>query len=429
MTLSAAYALVPQLYYRQRYLEAEQTALVQIATWASQFTPNIALKSPRGLLLEISASLKLFGGIESILESIKRGITEMGFTAASACAPTAMAAWFLINAGKEKVVTKTTEIETEISSLPVTVLDGDEQTFETLAAIGAKTLADVLRLPREGLAKRFGPQLLNQLDQALAKKVEVHSFYTAPPSFESEVELAVPVMSAEVLLFAIKRLLKQFVGYLAAGYAGMQRFQFMLLHEDSPATVLEIGFSTPAREFDRLFVVVRERLSSMTLAAPVYRVRLQAKEILTLVEETRHLFSDRTSDAGEWHKFLERLRARLGSEAVYGLQPRAEHRPELAWEKKSPGDRSNKDVFYPNPMRPLWLLPQPQPLKEEATRLYYQNQPLSLIAGPERIESGWWDGADVKRDYFIARTPHEALLWIYRDRQWPGAWYLHGIFG
>jgi protein ImuB len=60
---------------------------------------------------------------------------------------------------------------------------------------------------------------------------------------------------------------------------------------------------------------------------------------------------------------------------------------------------------------------------------HYHDGPLSLIAGPERIESGWWDEADVKRDYFIAQTADLATLWVYRDRRQPGRWFLHGIFG
>ena len=62
---------------------------------------------------------------------------------------------------------------------------------------------------------------------------------------------------------------------------------------------------------------------------------------------------------------------------------------------------------------------------------HYQGA-LSLLAGPERIESGWWDGKDAKRDYFVAQNPEQSLLWIFRDRpaqSAAGSWYLHGIFG
>ena len=93
-----------------------------------------------------------------------------------------------------------------------------------------------------------------------------------------------------------------------------------------------------------------------------------------------------------------------------------------------PGDDIALKVPRQFSARPLWLLASPQPLKEVAAVPHYDG-PLSLLTGPERIESGWWDDRDVTRDYFVARNPAHSLLWVYRERNAPAAWYLHGIFG
>ena len=84
--------------------------------------------------------------------------------------------------------------------------------------------------------------------------------------------------------------------------------------------------------------------------------------------------------------------------------------------------------------RPVWLLPQPLALPEQQSRPLLDGRPLQLLAGPERIESGWWDGAHAARDYFIAQAHDGALVWVYRARlplaEPPGqGWYLHGRFG
>ena len=63
----------------------------------------------------------------------------------------------------------------------------------------------------------------------------------------------------------------------------------------------------------------------------------------------------------------------------------------------------------------------------ERTRV--PQRPLQLVQGPERIESGWWDGLDVRRDYFIAESTCHARYWIYRELPQARAWYLHGLFG
>jgi protein ImuB len=426
MSLSSACALAPDLNYRARDLKAEAAALEQIAAWAGQFTPSVSLQPPSGLLLEIEGSLRLLGGIRKILESIRRGAADMGYTLTLACAPTVAAAWLLARAGSETIVTGKRAIEAAIAPLPVAALDCSARTLETLAAIGARSIGDLLQLPRDGLARRCGQRLLVEIDRALGTLPEAREFYSPPPRFEATLELGTVAANAETLLFAATRLLTQLTGYLAARCGGVQRFNLVLMHEDHADTLLEIGLVTPTREAGRLIPLVRERLSAHALAAPVHQIRLQADDILALADDSGHLFPDHTNTAGDWEKLIERLRARLGADAVQGLSPRSEHRPECAWQAAPPGAQAAPAA---HPPRPLWLLQQPRALREVASKPYYHNGPLALIAGPERIESGWWDGNDVKRDYFVAQTPDRSTLWIYRERRQPGGWYLHGIFG
>ena len=81
------------------------------------------------------------------------------------------------------------------------------------------------------------------------------------------------------------------------------------------------------------------------------------------------------------------------------------------------------------PARPLWLLTTPRPLRETGTAPSDQDgAPLSLLAGPERIEAGWWDGQYVARDYFVARNAAQSLLWVYHERDVAARWYVHGFF-
>ena len=118
------------------------------------------------------------------------------------------------------------------------------------------------------------------------------------------------------------------------------------------------------------------------------------------------------------------MRARLGTEAVCGIAGRAEHRPEHAGVI---ADLGAKQLQLDFGERPFWLLDRPRPLAE-IEAVPHHDGPLELLVGPERIESGWWDGDDVARDYFVARMQSEALVWIYRERRGEGGWYLHGLF-
>jgi protein ImuB len=160
-------------------------------------------------------------------------------------------------------------------------------------------------------------------------------------------------------------------------------------------------------------------------------------------------------------RLVERLRARLGNDAVFAVGSVEDHRPEHAWRvvelpspPLSPASSRERVRGQSSSMsgrgsrergkRPLWLLAEPQRIALTPNlsgvlagegpgailhRKLKRKSTLTLLRGPERIETGWWDGREVKRDYFVARDAHGVRLWIYRDRRAPQNWYVHGLFG
>jgi len=423
MSASAALALALQLRICQRDACAETEALLGVAAWVMQFTPNVALEFPDAVLLEVSASLKLFGGLSRIAGDLREGLAAMGFAASMSVAPTPRAACWLVRAGRQVPVTEAARVDEAVSALPTAVLRCDTDTLESLQAIGAATIGDLLALPREGLARRFGQTLLDDLDRARGRLPDPRSFFTPPPRFTAGIELLAEVTQAEALLFAARRLLAQLAGYLAARCAGVQRFVLKLAHRDGGATQIAIGLVTPSRDAEHFTLLVRERLAGIALREPVRGIAIEAADILPLAADNLGLFPDDTGTPGNWDRLIERLRSRLGTAAVHGLAARPEHRPERASAAAEPGEKQLNLQFGE---RPFWLLDAPRPIPELASVPNYEG-PLTLLAGPERIESGWWDDDDIARDYFVARTPAESLVWVYRERR-GGGWYLHGLF-
>jgi len=215
----------------------------------------------------------------------------------------------------------------------------------------------------------------------------------------------------------------QLAGYLAARSGGVQRFALRLAHRDGGATEIAIGLVTPSRDADHFILLLRERLASVALREPVRAIAIEAADVLPLAGDNLGLFPDEAGAPGSWDRLIERLRARLGTGSVHGVAARAEHRPERASAAAEPGEKQLALQFGE---RPFWLLEAPRPIPEVGAVPNYGG-PLTLLAGPERIESGWWDDDDIARDYFVARTPAESLVWIYRERR-GGGWYLHGLF-
>jgi protein ImuB len=426
MGLAAAWAFVPQLSVWPYSQVSERAALEGIAAWMCRFTPRVSLQPPHGVLAEIEGSLRLFRGVAALLERIRAGIEQMGFATTLAVAPTVRSAWWLASAGRESLILDHAALEAALAALPVAVACDGPGALDLLRNIGITTIGELRSLPREGVARRFGQALLDGLEQALGEASEPRDFFAPPLRFAAKLELPGEVADAEGVLFAARRLLVQLEGLLAAHQAGVRRFQLMLLHRESRPDVLAVGLASPGRETERFVQLLRERLSMYALVEPVEAIRIEAKDFVPLHNHTVDLFGGPQSENESWARLVERLRARLGSGAVHGLGLCPEHRPERAWRPLAPGEQP-LPVGGSTGARPLWLVEPPRRLKENRG-VPHDSGPLELLAGPERIESGWWDGGEIARDYFIARTSSAALFWVYRERGAAGAWYLHGVF-
>ncbi|MGH8766502.1 MAG: Y-family DNA polymerase [Burkholderiales bacterium] len=388
--------------------EPEREALEAVAAWACQFTPRVSLEPPREILLEVEGSLHYFGGRWKLLARLRAGLTALGFEARVAEAPAARAALWLARGGSSRLET-----------LPVAVTGLAPGPLELLASLGVQSIGGLMRLPRDSVVRRFGQRLLDEMDQARGGAAEARDFFAPPACFSARLQLPAPVSYAQAMLFATGRLLRQMEGFLTARHAGVRDFCLELQHEGLAPTQLQVKLASPVRDEKHLTRLLRERLGALVLKAPIEAILLTAAELAFLPGTNGHLLRDAQSGGEAWLRLVERLQSRLGYDAVYGLDTREDHRPERAFEIENPGSREKKKdgLNESAGARPLWLLEPPRRLREND---------FSLLAGPERIDSGWWDGDEAKRDYFIARTGECSLAWIYRERE--GGWFLHGLF-
>jgi len=425
MGLAAAWALAPGLQLRTRNPAAEQAALEGVAVWLCRFTPAVSLEPPHGVLAEVHGSLRRFGGLRALAAQIRDGVAALGFSACLAAAPSARGAWLLTFAEAESLREDAAALRDALERLPIETLCTTDEARVLLSRVGIGTVGALLELPRAGVARRLGPAVFEDLDRALGREPEPRRFFVLPERFAAALELPAEVEQAEALLFALRRLLLQLEGLLSARQSGIRQFLVVLRHRRLAPTRITVGLASPGRDAGRFLELLRERLSGQALAAPVEAIRVEADGFVPLEGRTAGLFGDVREDAEAWHRLVERLQARLGEDAVHGLGLNPDYRPERAWRTRPLGeDRPVMESLAFGP-RPLWLVEPPRAL-EERGGVPQQNGPLVMLAGPERIESGWWDGAEIKRDYFIARSTNTALLWIYREPG--GGWYLHGIF-
>jgi protein ImuB len=433
--LNAAYALANELRVFARDTDAERRLLETLAQWATCFTPKVALEAPDALLLEIKGSVKLFGGLESLRTLIENGLHSKGVQGALAVAPTPIAALVLSRTSQSCVCLQRSQLVSALGNVPIDLLRWPEETLATLRAMGVRKIGDCLRLPREGFARRFGPQLLLQLDQMLGRAPHPQRTFIARERFSMTRDFEMDIEGYEALCTALRPLLTGLESFLRPRQSGVQSLEVRLRHRNVAPTPVVLRFVAPMADAAHAQTILAERLKRLQLPAPVIAARVRSGPLWPLEMETiahRVLADSRRNTSQALARLIERLRARLGTEAVYGLQYVAEHRPEraslpsgLVLRKRSV--RKARHAERPALARPFWLLPQPQPLRA------YRNWPqfegkLELLQGPERIESGWWDGNDVCRDYYVAATPAGLRVWIYRERR-SKQWFLHGIYG
>jgi protein ImuB len=205
--------------------------------------------------------------------------------------------------------------------------------------------------------------------------------------------------------------------------------QIVFEHVQHAPTRERFDWVAPTHERDRLLRLLRDRIERLALPAPAIGLRLTTGVLQAMQTRAVELFETAPIEALA-HVLVERLRGRLGTDAVFGMKTAAEHRPELAWSPCAVKPASTRAPQLLSPWatdRPLWLLPAPVPLSSRDARRHYAGT-LEVRSGPEVIESGWWDERDVKRDYFVATSSRGQRLWIYRDRD-TCDWHLHGLFG
>lgn len=427
MAVTAAWALASGLRVLLRDTAAERAALDRVAAWALQFTSAVSVATPNEVLLEVSGSLKLFGGFGRLWADMERKLAEVGYSAHMAAAPAPLAAQWFARAGLCPRIRHNDALRLALEGLSVDVLDLSPSVRDLLPDIGVSTLGECLRLPRDGLARRGGKELLEQLDRGLGRIPDPRPTFAPPGRFKAALHLPAPVDQAHALLFAARRLIAELCGWLSATGKGVQRLAFTLAHEGRDDTRFALSLVTATRDPAHLASVLRERLERLPLPGPATRLAMEGEMLLPLAPSNLSFLPDDRARAETVTQLVERLRARLGEEAVQGFDALPDHRPERAWRRCEPGHESGTRGPWPPSARPLWLLPSPRPLDEIGAVPQYEG-PLTLLTTPERIESGWWDGHDVAREYFVAANPGQSLLWVYREPRQNGGWFLHGFF-
>jgi len=452
MSLNAAYSLYAGLQVRC-YDEAQQRRYMEhMAQWAMRFSSQVSVADSAVLLLEIKGSLRYYGGMQALLQNFQQQLA--GYRSHKiqlAVTPTAAASMLLAKSQSQDVVLSDyRRLRSALASVYINALPLSRKLKQQLRRLGLRRLQDLWRLPRQDLSRRYGEALVVYLDALTGMNSEMLDYYRMPDHFTSQWHLDYETKDAAALTRIVRNLLEKLEEYLIQCDYHIHGYSVELLSGKKKPHVIKIGLRKPGRQLSHLLSLFEEQLKRLSIHDKIATVKLRSHHLVKATVRSAMLafspeFVQSQGDTAiEIDELLDLIQARLGQTAVKSVHAVPDHRPEFAG-TASPAKtqlRTAKETRRGTAVRqataaksdgmhwrqrPLWLLPDPYPLRTQQQQPVYGDI-LQLVEGPERIEAAWWSEADVRRDYYYALTPNGQRLWIYQELNAPYKWYLHGFF-
>ncbi len=459
--------------------QADLQILQQLAQWCEQFSPIVGLdppQSPTGLLLDVTGIGHLFGGDQALAERVVISLRRQGYWPRVAIAATVGAAWGLAHYGqsppntifalqdadihqdnrsndqKSSVtqpapqVVSTRQTAAATAPLPIEALRISPASIELLHRLGVDRIEQLLTLPRDELAARIGDEVTTRLDQALGNSDEIILAHQPPTAFQTEWALEHPTDQHQVLFQAVKHLTQHLGHLLQAQNQGALQI-CCTFHMGAKLITITAGLFRPTAAADHLFQLLSMQLESCHLPGSVSKIVLAAIHTARLIYEQQALWQDDNHEQPQvLAGLIDRLSSRLGSATILAARLRSSALPEegyalipltgpqssLARLNSAAGKRAPFQAGH----RPLQLLQPPQPLNvvrvtPNGPPIYFDHagkrQQVGRHWGPERIETAWWQGSCIRRDYYRVECKSGCRFWIFRQLN-DQSWHLHGRF-
>ena len=421
-----------------------------------QFSPTVAIdpgESPETLFLDATGCGVGYGGEKAFAGEVVNAVRQRGYWGFAALADTVVASWAIARHGASRLLFESEararvrvigpgEQIAALRSLPIEALRLAPAAIEVLHDLNVVRVEQLLALPREQLPSRFGAELLACIDRATGALPEGLKAELVAEPLEARWSFETPVANSQVLLAVMEKLLGRLLKEVRGQDVGFKKLLWWLRVSRHDQVCLPLELLRPTVVVSDLVELIRLQLERVKLAGEVTDVTIRVALVAPLVYRQGDLFGGRVGPNryDGVLSLVERLSSRLGNAAV--LRPRlvADAQPELAFEYESwlADAKRSPEVRPPIRLtRPTFLKERPEPVRVMSAS---PNGPPGWIAwadreyaverswGPERIETGWWRGADIRRDYYVAETTDGERLWLFRDLA-AGGWYVQGVFG
>lgn len=418
MPLAMAQSLCHELTLIPRDEAAEKRRLKHHADWAYQYSSQVYLFEPQTIVFEVERSLSLFGGLNNLSQHVSHALTQLSSHTHVAVAPTNAAARLLAENGLEQHVLDIANLRDTLRYQPIHLFPLPVKKRSSLQKIGVQTFNDFWLLPETDLARRIGPQAIALMEAVLGLRPDLQPSTHPVSQFSERTELYRESDNVTVFLKVLRPMLANLHTFLLSHDAGIQRCKLVLEHRKHDNTEINVGFQHNERDAEQILSMIEQRLAHLNLPALVSYIGLAVDEWQEYAPASNNLFTSQQDQ--HWQQTLELLRMRLGFDAVYQLDECDDYRPEHAWQCQPIGHIKSSHVQCDaGPEQPLALLHRGIIAADPARH-------WTFLTSAERVESGWWDGNDCRRDYYRVRIGQQEW-WVYQDLR-TQQWYQQGIF-
>jgi len=431
MNLSSAWALLPALKTVERQPPKEQRAMKHLANWAYQFTPAIQMGEHFTLILDIASSLRLFKGLDALLQQVEAGLQALGFRYCLGLASNPVAAeLFSYSEQKSRPLTHEAT-RSALEQLPLTQLllsDGlSKDLLQKLNSVGFSDLGVLLAMPKASVGKRFGKGFVRYLQRLSGELIEPSTQLKLAPCFDSERHFLSGLSTIDMVRLPMTELLQELQTFLIQRQLFCQGLRWRFFHFDKQASLLDIALSQPQQRWENFFKLTELKLSQLSLDSAIESIQLYSNHLFEAEPESHSLFKELSQNSTRDANFLvDKLLTRLGHERLYRLDLHDENLPELQQKKiKAEYKAAASAPTVQAKNTPLWLCEPPQALSVRREQLHYQG-PMSLVSAAQRMDSHWWQQRQ-QRDYFVAQHQQGSHYWVYYDHR-AERWFLHGIY-
>ena len=442
MVVADARALLPELVVVDDKPGREEKLLRGLGEWCIRFTPVTAVDGTDGLVLDVSGCSHLWGGEEPYLKEMLRRIRAIGYRVRGSMADTMLAAWAVARYGKGYPIVAAGKQAEALAPLPCCALRVEALTTERLKQLGLATMESFMSMPRGALRRRFGPELLHRLDQALGQAEESLEPICPVEVFTERLPCPEPIRTRTGIEIALQRLLNGLCGRLEKEGKGLRTAVFRGYRLDGEIQEISIHTTRATQKAEHVFSLLEIKLGTMEpdLGFELFVLDAPKVEDAGPAQTTMWCGSAGLEDTG-LAALLDRLVGKFGPGVIRRYLPEERYWPERSMREAADLREAPSTAWRVDRLRPVLLLPQPEPIAVTAPipdyppMLFRWKGVLHKTAkadGPERIEREWWMDEGPHRDYYTVEDDQGARYWLfrsghYRDDDSP-EWFIHGFF-